>query len=72
MRSYAHTKAKHAKRDEACHSTPFRGLMQSHVSHINQPNMLTIPTSNTYPNTLGIMITTTLTSRNNITRMNKS
>ena len=30
--------------------------MQSEVSHINQKNMLTISTSNTYPNILETMI----------------
>ena len=35
---------------------PFLGLMQSQVSHINQPNMLTISTINTYPNTLRTII----------------
>ena len=51
---------------------PFRDLMQSQVSHINQPNMLTISTSNTYPNILETMIYYNPITRNNITRMNKS
>ena len=34
---------------------PFLGLMQIQVSHIDQPMMLTISTSNNYPNTLKIM-----------------
>ena len=59
MRSYADTQAKHDKRDFLSKHDilpPFRGLMQSQVSHINQPNMLTISTSNTYPNILETMI----------------
>ena len=35
---------------------PFRNLILSQVSHINQPNMLTISTSNTYPKLLKTMI----------------
>ena len=53
-RSYAHTQAKHAKRNfyQIMQNYPFRDLMQSQVSHINKPNMLTILNSNTYPNIL--------------------
>ena len=55
MGSYEHTQAKHAEKAILSkHGIfyPFRDLMQSQVSHINQPNMLTNSTSNTYPNML--------------------
>ena len=58
MGSYAHTQEKHAKRDflvKACHFTPL-GTMQSQISHMNKPNMLTISTNNNYPNILETMI----------------
>lgn len=48
-------KKENAKRDSLSNHA-FRGIMQSQVSHINQPNMLTISKSNTYPNTLESMI----------------
>ena len=43
MRSYAHTQAKHAKRDflvKTCYFTPLMDLIQGQVSHINQPTCL--------------------------------
>ena len=57
MRSYARTQEKHAKKDfyQSMLFYPFLGLIQSQVSHIDQPNILTISTSNIYPNTLGII-----------------
>ena len=51
---------------------PSRDLMQSQVSHINQPNMLTISTSNTYPNILETMTYYNPKIKDIITRMNKS
>ena len=59
MGSYAQTQSRHAKKDfllKHAKVTPFWDLMQSQVSHINQPNMPTISTSNNYPNTLETMI----------------
>ena len=59
MRPYAHIIAKHAKKGlfyQTMPNYPFRGLMQIQVSHINQQNMLTISTSNTYPNILELII----------------
>ena len=56
IRFYAHTQENHAKKDVFFYQNmtnySIRDLMQSQVSHINQPNMLTISTSNTYPNIL--------------------
>ena len=52
MRSYAHTQAKDVEGDFLSKHAIlplFRGLMKSQVSQINQPNMLTISTGNTYP-----------------------
>ena len=57
MRPYAHIQAKHAKKGILVKHAifPFRNLMQSQASHINQPNMLTNSTSNTYSNILETM-----------------
>ena len=57
MRPYVHVQEKHDKKDlffkiQNMTSYPLRDLMQSQVSHINQPNLLTDPSSNTYPNML--------------------
>ena len=57
--SYAYKQARHAKKDflsKHAKFTPFWDLMQSQVSHINEPNMLTISTSNTCPNIHETMI----------------
>ena len=58
MRPYAHIQAKHAKKGILVKHAifPFRNLMQSQASHINQPNMLTNSTSNTYSNILETII----------------
>ena len=59
MRYYAHIQAKHPKEDFFSQNMPFypfRDLVQSQASRINQPITLTISTSNTYPNILKTMI----------------
>ena len=57
MRSYAHTQGKYAKKGLLSKHVivPLFGLMQSQVNHTNQPNMLTILTSNIYLNKHRIM-----------------
>ena len=58
MRPYAHIQAKRDKKgfSQNMQFYPFKNLVQSQTSHINQPNMLTISTSNTYLNILETMI----------------
>ena len=75
MRPYAYIQAKHAKKgllDKNMSFYLWRNLMQSQASHINQLNMITISTNNINPTYVKPWFSTTLLSRNNITRMNKS
>ena len=77
MRPYAYIRAKHANKGhlaKTCHFTPLKvSCIIKQVIQINQTCLLN-QTNNTYPNIPEpiILFTTTLSSRNNITSMNKS
>ena len=59
MRSNSHIRTKHTKQGhlvKTCLFTVLKTIIHNQASPTNQPNMLTISTSNTYPNILETMI----------------